>query len=361
MKVRAQLTASGLAIGSTALSLDRLSSTARDSVGRLPKTVLIEVELDGDAVVALGDVLPHPRVAALRAVQDARPHDALAAIAELGPLVEDDLEVRVAEISALLRGGFRERSEAAFVALTSHGALDRKTLELAFVALSHDARSVTACTERFLACFERLLGDEVVVCPALRLVPFERWPTAVLARALDEGLNEKALSTLDVEHLEPWARRLAGLDAERGRRAQERLDALHVKLQKAEARRRAKTLAARPDFTTLPSLPEPLRVAWHRAYEDDNRLCFLLVKHFDELAKLSARLVEDLEPSMPRRAEELLPFAHDMDERYFVLDLSRPTDGDFPVLVICKDSGGDAWENSPSSAAWLADGGALHF
>lgn len=51
------------------------------------------------------DVKPHLRVAALRALQDSSPHDALV------------------EIIGLLRGGFRERSEAAFVALTKRRAL----------------------------------------------------------------------------------------------------------------------------------------------------------------------------------------------------------------------------------------------
>ncbi len=361
MKVLAQLTAAGgLAIGSRVLSLDRLSSTARDTVGRLPKTVLLEVELDGDSVVSLGDVKPHPRVTALRAVRDNKPHLTLEAIQELGALVEDDLELRVAEVAALLRAGRRAQAETAFVALTTHRALDRKTLEQAFLALEHDAQSVSACSAQFLSCFERLAGDEPVRGAALRLIPFEQWSSTLLARAITEGTKEKPLWSGTLAELMPLARRLATLDAEAGRAAEAALAALQVKLEKAEARQRAKTIASRPDFTSL-KLPAPLADAWRRAYEDDNRFWFLLVKKLDELKKLATKLVNDLDPSMPRRAEELLPFAHDGEDRYFVLDLSRPADGDFPVLVICKDSDGESWENSPSSAAWLAEDGKLKF
>lgn len=365
MKVLAQVTgagpSTGLAIGCRTLSLDRLASAARDSLARLPRTVLIEVELDGDAVVSLGDVKPHPRVAALRAVQDARPYDALEAIRELGALVEDDLELRVAEINALQRTGLRERGEVAFASLCGHRDLDRMTLELAFLALAHDARSVTACSDRFLRSFERLPDERPVRCEALQLVPFDQWPTSVLARAIDEALREKALSAL--EELEPWIRRLASLDAEAGRVAEAKRAALQVTLERAEARRRAKTLAGRPDFSALGPLPTHLVEAWGRAYEGDNELGFILVKkeRLGDLTKLAARLVKDLDPGMRRRADQLLPFADDGEARFFALDLSRPLAGDFPVLVICQGSGGDSWENSPTSAAWLADGGALDF
>lgn len=367
MKVLAALTGvgpeTGLAIGGRRLSLDRLAPSARESLARLPRSVLIEVALDGDAVTALGDVKPHPRVTALRAVQDRRPHLALEAIRELGALVEDDLELRVAEIAALLGAASREQSEAAFLALTTHHALDRTTLERAFLALSNDARSVTACSTSFLTRFERLLGAGPVRCPALRLVPFDQWPVTVLSRALDEAMAEKPLWSGGVQELGPWARRLSTLDPEAGQRAEQILTELIVKLEKAEARQRAKTLASRPDFSALGALPPHLVEAWQRAYADDNRLGFILVKkdRLDDLAKLAAKLVKDLDPSMPRRADQLLPFADDGEERYFVLDLSRPMAGDFPVLVICKGSGGESWENSPSTAAWLADDGALHF
>lgn len=361
MKVLAQLTADGgLAIGSRALSLDRLSSTARDSVARLPKTVLLEVELAGDSVVALGDVKPHPRVTALRAVLDNRPQLALEAIAALGALVEDDLEVRVAEVRALLQCGRRQQAEAAFVALTRHPSLDRKILEQAFVALELDAQSVAACTERFISCFEALVGEGPVRCAALRLTSFERWPASLLARVIAEGASEKPAWSGTVAELLPLAQRLSTLDPEAGRQAEASLAALQVKLEKAEARRRARTLASRPDFGSL-ELPARLGEAWARAYENDNELGFLLVKKLDELKKLATKLVKDLDPSMQRSAEQLLPFADDGDERFFVLDLSRPMSGDFPVLVICKGSDGESWENSPSSAAWLADGGHLNF
>ncbi|MER2565865.1 MAG: hypothetical protein ABTQ32_34390 [Myxococcaceae bacterium] len=361
MKVLAQLTADGgLAIGSRALSLGRLSSTARDSVARLPTTVLLEVELAGDAVVALGDVKPHPRVTALRAVIDNRPHLTLEAIAALGALVEDDLEVRVAEVKALLQSGLRQQAEAAFLALTRHPSLDRKTLEQAFLALERDAQSVAACSERFVSCFEALVGDGPVRCAALRLVSFERWPASLLARVISEGAKERSVSPGDVAELLPLAQRLATLDPESGRAAEADLARLQVKLEKAEARRRAKTLASRPDFTPL-KLPAHLGEAWLRAYEDDNRLGFLLVKTLDELKKLATRLVKDLDQTMPHRAEQLLPFADDGDGRFFVLDLSRPLNGDFPVLVICKGSDGESWENSMSSAAWLAEDGKLSF
>ncbi len=158
----------------------------------------------------------------------------------------------------------------------------------------------------------------------------------------------------------PLAQRLATLDADAGRAAEEALAALQLKLEKAEALQRAKTLASRPDFTPL-KLPAPLVEAWRRAYEDDNPLGFLLVKKLDELKKLATRLVRDLDASMPRRAEQLLPFADDGEDRYFVLDLSRPLADDFPVLVICKGSDGESWENSPSSAAWISEDGKLNF
>ncbi len=83
-------------------------------------------------------------------------------------------------------------------------------------------------------------------------------------------------------------------------------------------------------------------------------------ERLEDLEKLAAKLLRDLDPSMPRRADQLLPFANDGEERSFVLDLSRPVAGDFAVLVICEGSGGESWENSPSTAAWLADDGALH-
>lgn len=362
MKVLAQLTgagpSTGLAIGSKTLSLDQLPSTSRDWLNRLPRTVLIEVELDGDAVIALGDVKPHPRVTALRAIQDNRPHLTLEAIAELGALVEDDLELRVAEIAALVRVGRSERAEAVFLTLTEHRALDRATLEYAFLGLGHQGG--TPCSARFLACFERLAGDERVRCEALRRIPFEQWSPVLLARVIDEGAKERPLWRGTLADLVPLAQRLTTLDAEAGRAAEEALAALQVKLEKAEARQRAKTIASRPDFTPL-KLPAPLAEAWRRAYEDDNQLGFLLVKKLDELKKLATRLVRDLDASMPRRAEQLLPFADDGEDRYFVLDLSQPLADDFPVLVICKGSDGESWENSPSSAAWLADGGKLNF
>lgn len=293
--------ATGLAVGSRALSLDRLEPVARESLSRLPRTVLLEVEVEGDDVVALGDVKPHPRVTALRAVQDGRPQLALEAIAELGALVEDDLEVRVAEISALPR----ERGEAAFVALTHHRALDRKTLEAAFLVLSRDARSVTACAARFLTCFEQLLSADPVLGPALRLVPFEQWPASVLSRALDEAMAMEEVSSVEVQELLPWAARLTSLEAEAGRRAEKKVAELIVSLDRAEARQRAETLARRPDLDFFRGVPSALVEAWQRAYEDDNRLGFLLVKKLDELKKLATKLVNDLDPSMPRRADQL--------------------------------------------------------
>ena len=51
-----------LTIGLRTLSLSRLTEHARAALANLPTTVLIEVELQGDEVTAIGDVKPHPRV-----------------------------------------------------------------------------------------------------------------------------------------------------------------------------------------------------------------------------------------------------------------------------------------------------------
>lgn len=366
MKVLAQLTGggpdTGLALGSRTLSLARLAATARESLARLPRTILIEVELDGDDVLALGDVKPHPRTAALRAVGDGRPHDALEAIASLGALVEDDLELRVAEVAALSVARRLDDAVAAFERLADKPTLDARTLEAAFRALAIDASLTARCADTFLKGLERVNSDGPVLSHALRLVDVVRWPPSIVERALREVLATPKLSLNDVAELEPWLVALASRDPASAVTWRATVDARRTTLAADDARRQARVLASRPDFAELEAafgvtLPPALRVAWHDAYAGGpTALDFILVKKgkLDELSKLAKTLSSAMRAVLARTPAQLLPFAHAFDDRFFVLDLAEPSAGDFPVLAVSRHRGEDLGDGFPSSAAWLA-------
>lgn len=366
MKVLAQLTGAGpdtgLAIGSRTFSLARLAATARESLARLPRTILIEVELDGDDVVALGDVKPHPRTAALRAVGDGRPQGALEAIASLGALVEDDLELRVAEVAALALARRLDDAATAFERLAGKSTVDAKTLEAAFRALAIDATLIARCADAFLTGLERVSPEGPVLSHALRQVDVARWPASVVERALREVLATPKLSLNEVDELEPWLVALASRDAASALTWRATVDAKRTTLAADDERRRARVLASRPDFAEVEAafgvtLPPALRAAWHGAYAGGpTALDFILVKKgkLDELSKLAKTLSSAMRAVLARTPAQLLPFAHAADDRFFALDLAEPSAADFPVLVVSRHRGDDLEHGFPSSAAWLA-------
>ena len=95
-----------LSLGRRRLDLSALPTHTLEWLACRAVPLLVEVDVEDGVgaelrVVRVGNVQPHPRVTALRAVEDGREGLALEALADLGDAVEDDAElVRVLALAA---------------------------------------------------------------------------------------------------------------------------------------------------------------------------------------------------------------------------------------------------------------------
>ena len=119
---------------------------------------------------------------------------------------------------------------------------------------------------------------------------------------------------------------------------------------------RARRAGPRPDFDALEAafdvrLPRHFRAAWLRWYEEDTVVRFIVAERSEIAQAIDFISEEHAEELHGRR---ILPFAEGPnDADYFVLDLSRPSNGDFPVLLAQHDVY-DMDEVAASSEEWLA-------
>jgi hypothetical protein len=100
-------------------------------------------------------------------------------------------------------------------------------------------------------------------------------------------------------------------------------------------------------------IPTALRAAWQRAFVEPTLFRFIGGdrKTFSEAVEF---IMHDHHESLASRL--ILPFAEDDESDYYVLDLSRPSNGDFPVMLARHDDQDSPHEIATSSAEWLARG-----
>lgn len=369
-----------LRLGVEVLAIDGLPKPTLDRLARLTPPLLIEADVetldDVKRVVAIGSPRPHPRVAALRAVSDARYAAALESLALLGRGVEEDVELMTARLRAYVGVARVAEAEADFIAICNHPGSDAEAMTKAFEALP--AASTATCG-RVLAAriVARAADDPKLSCRRLlRQVPLEHWPADALAGGIDEALAVGGADQFDLDDARKMlavARDRTPTDA-RLEGASARLEQLAAKLAERGRRQAAKLLAERPDFAAVEALfgvelPIHLSAAWKAHYEGKT-VGFGFVEarkgRLTELTELARRLEKDLPPEL-REAHgslphQLFPFAvGEHDEEYFALDLARPSDGDFAVLVVFLGRGGEGWVAYPSSAAWIAGDGITRY
>jgi hypothetical protein len=358
-----------LVLGNEVLAMDSLPQRTLDRLARLKPPLLVEADVEGTRVVAIGSMRPHPRVAALRAVADARFDAALESLAILGDDI--DLELLHARLCAFVGVGRVADAESDFAKICAHPHAVAEAMARAFAALP--AVSTDRCGPRLAArIVEVASGDpQASYGRLLRGVPLEHWPTDALFRGIDEELSSgpDRFDLHDAAKLLAAARDRAPSDA-RLEVTRARIEAATKELADRDHATAAKLLAERPDFAEVEALfgvalPPHLRKAWEAHYEG-RTVGFGFFEVLDgKLAKLTtlARALErDLPdelrtPSGPQ-PHRLLPFAvGEHENEYFALDLAAPTTtGDFAVLVHFL-GGGEGWVAYPSSAAWIAADG----
>lgn len=366
-----------LFLGREQLSLERLPADALERLSRLSTPLLIEVSLEGSQVVALGKVLPHPRVAALRAAADSRFGAALEALGELGDVVDDDLELLGARMRARFGVGQLAGGEADFVAYCQHSAATPHDLHEAFRRVPQASHA--ACVPALVRSIEAM--DVELLRPFVITVGNGPWSAETLLRTAEELASERGSGLLDEAEVLVEAARSRGGDHARANAILVRVANSREWLANRKKQQAAKLLASRPRFDDVEplfgiKLPAALRAAWERHYEGDTvGFGFIEVKKgkLDKLTTLSTKLLKDLTKAEALDGQpalvlpeglpfRLLPFGvGEHEDEHFALDLCRPSgDGDFAVVVVFARRG-EAWVNQPTSAAWLAEGGVTHY
>lgn len=358
------------------LSLDRLAPDERSSLARWPTTIVIEADVQGLVVIALGDTRPHPRTAALRAVADLRFDHAREAFGEWGDAIEGDLELLLARLQMHARTGKNELAESNFLELL---ALPDLTLESALTAFESlwSEELKQRCASVMAGYAERAVTHGRVGASELErlmlFLPREHWGTRLPFLAIAERLRGRDLSQGDLTVAEEF---LAAVKETASQSdllaAAAQIDSARKAIEAREAREAAALLRARPNFDEVEQyfgvkLPPALRLAWEAHYEGRTvGFGFLEVKKgkLEKVGALAKRLARALEPHEQRPLTglpyQLLPFGvgeHDGD--YFALDLAAPFAGtaDFAVRGIFNRGTGGGVLAYPSSAAWLAADG----
>jgi hypothetical protein len=347
------------------LKLDRLSTAQHASLSSVPTTLVIEADVDGQAVIGLGDTRAHPRTAALRAVADLRFHHAREQFELLGDAVESDIELLSARMTMKQRTG-RGDLEADFRKLLGLPGL---TLEQAQLAYEQVGGQRDACAPAFVAFAERLATFPPLSLDRLlgSLAP-AHWGTRLPQLAFAERLADG--DETDLEQAAQYLAALRGTPQFEAATAQ--LALARQKLVEREEKRARALLASRPDFAEVEKLfgrplPAVLREAWFAHYEGDSvGFGFIEVKKgkLDKLTTLAKKLERSLEDDERKELSphQLLPFArgeHDGD--YFALDLARPTGDDFAVRGVFNNGTGGNVLAYETSRAWLeADGAPVY-
>lgn len=377
-EIRAVAGAVELWVGQRRLLLEKLPKEARDALRRLPTTVMVEVDVeerDGKLLALhVGSVRPHPRVAALRAVQDERFGDALEHLDSLGEAVEVDRELLQARLRCHGRLGRQKAAEAdfrrllglpdgtleqaldAFNALWAGEIQERCASDLATFAEGAIARDGADLLPQLLACLPRPAWGARLPLAALR--------TTLAARDLGESELSAANDWLE-------AARTAGAKTSEVDAAQQAIEEARTRLAAKEARAKKARLASRPDFNEVERLfavrlPPALRRAWETHYEGPTvGFGFIEVKKgkVEKLSALAKKLERALEDEArrpaPGRPRQLLPFAvGEHEDDYFALDLACPAGADdFAVRGVFGEGLGGEVLAYPSSEAWLAADG----
>ncbi len=363
-----------LFIGRQQLRLDHLPAERIEWLSRLSTPLLVEVDLQGPDVVALGKVLPHPRVAALRAASDSRFAAVLEALGELdNETIEHDLALLGARMRAHFGLAHAASGEADFALYCRHSAATAHDLAEAFRRVPQTSHP--ACVPDLVRRIESM--DVELLRPIVVTVGHAPWSAETLLRTAEELANERSSGLLDEAEELVEAARGRGDDHARMNAILARVEKSREWLAKRAKQQAAKLLASRPRFEDVDALfgielPAALRAAWERHYEGDT-VGFGFIEaqtgKLEKLTKLSIRLQKDLEKAerldgnaagikLEELPFRLLPFGTgEHGDEYFALDLARPTrDGDFAVVVVFERRG-EAWQTHPSSAEWLAGDG----
>lgn len=129
--------------GRRQVATERLTASEREKLAGLYPPVCIEVEAveEGPTLFAvrLGDVRPHPRVAATRAIADQRYKAALDALSELGGAVTEDVELLSTRMLARFGLGHLAEGEADLRALCAMAELTATALLNAYSAVQRIA------------------------------------------------------------------------------------------------------------------------------------------------------------------------------------------------------------------------------
>jgi hypothetical protein len=360
--------------GALRLGLERLPPERTTWLSGLSTPILVEAEVQesGGAWLALslGGVKPHPRVAALRAVQDQRWRTALELLAPLGERVAADPALLAARLRAHSGLDLVPEANADFAALCAHPAATAVEVAQAFRTLTALARP--GAIAGLVAWVEAAAArDPALACrPLFDAAPEARWSAPLVARVVVELLASKP----DGRALAEAAALLSAAEATGPHSAlasaREQLAAAQAAQAKNEARQAKALLASRPDFDEVEALfacklPPALRTAWGRHYEGQTvGFGFIAVKKgaVGKLATLSEKLEralgDDVRAAPTGMPHRLLPFAvGEHDDEYSALDLSRPDGAGDYAVVVAFHGRGEGWVTYPSSAAWLAADG----
>jgi hypothetical protein len=381
-EIRAVAGAVELWVGQRQLLLKKLPKEARDALGRLPTTVMLEVDVeeqDGTLVALhVGSVRPNPRVAALRAAKDERFGDALEQLDSLGEAVETDRELLRTRLLCHGRLGREKAAEADFRRLLG---LPEGTLEQALDAF--DAlwaeKSQERCAPDLVTFAEGAMarGGTGQLPQLLARLPRPAWGARLPLAALRATLAERDLGEAELRAANDWleAARTAGAGTREVAAAEQAMEEARRRLSEKEGRAKKGLLASRPDFNEVERLfavrlPPALRQAWEAHYEGRTvGFGFIEVKKgkVEKLAALAKKLERALEGEVrrpaPKRPHQLLPFAvGEHEDDYFALDLACPAGADDFAVRGVFGAGLDGEVLAyPSSKAWLAADGAPRY